>query len=106
MDTIRIIAYLTETAMTGVLVSPTVDFASTRCLLRDLFVMEAAILPDPANRLVHVRVHGVSRPAANRALAQLFAQLNEARAHYPGIDMGLAYELQACKAGKASEVSD
>ena len=106
MDTIRMIAYRAETAMAGVLVSPTVDFASARCLLQDLFVMEADILPDPEKGLVHVCVHGASRPATNRSLAQLFAQLNKARVEYPGTDMGLVYELRACEARKPSEVSD
>lgn len=105
MDTIRMIAYRAETAMASVLVSSVVDFASARRLLQDLFVMEADILPDPANRLVNVCVHGASRPAANRALEQLFSQINDAQVQYPGTDMRLVYVLQALKAGKASEVS-
>jgi len=105
MDTIRMIAYRAETAMARHLVGPTVDFAAARCLLQDLFVMEADIVPAPANKLIHVRVHGASRPAANRALVQLFAELNEAQIQYPGTDMRLVYELPASEAGKASEVS-
>ncbi len=106
MDTIRMIAYRAETAMAGVLVSPTLDLASARSLLQDLFVMEADVLPDQANRLVRVLVHGTSRPVVNRALEQLFAQLNEAQTHYPGTDMRLVYELRAGTAGKASAVSN
>jgi hypothetical protein len=105
MDTVRMIAYRAETAMAGLLVGPTVDFAAARCLLQDLFVMEADILPDPENMLLHVHVHGASRPAANRALAQLFSQLNEAQVHYPGTEMRLVYELPANEAGKALLVS-
>jgi hypothetical protein len=105
MDTVRMIAYRAETAMAGLLVGPTVDFAAARSLLQDLFVTEADILPDPANKLLHVRVHGASRPAANRSLAQLFAQLNEAQVQYPGTDMRLVYELRASEVGKTPEVS-
>lgn len=105
MDTIRMIAYRAETAMAGVLVGPTVDFAAARSLLQDLFVMEADILPDPENKLLHVRIHGASRPAANRALGQLLSQLNAAQLQYPGTDMRLVYELPAGQAGKAAEVS-
>jgi hypothetical protein len=105
MDTVRMIAYRAETAMAGLLVGPTVDFAAARCLLQDLFVMEADILPDPENMLLHVHVHGASRPAANSALAQLFSQLNEAQVHYPGTDMRLVYELPANEAGNALPVS-
>jgi hypothetical protein len=105
MDTIRMIAYRAETAMAGVLVGPTVDFAAARSLLQDLFVMEADILPDPENKLLHVRIHRASRPAANRALGQLLSQLNEAQLQFPGTDMRLVYELRAGQAGKATEVS-
>ena len=77
--------------------------AAPRCLLQDLFVMEADILPDPQNKLIHV--HGASRPAANRALAQLFSQLNEAHVQYPGTDLRLVYELRAGEVWKAPEVS-
>jgi hypothetical protein len=105
MDTVRMIAYRAETAMAGLLVGPTVDFAAARCLLQDLFVMAADILPDPENMLLHVHVHGASTPATNRALAQLFSQLNEAQVHYPGTEMRLVYGLPANEAGKALPVS-
>jgi hypothetical protein len=105
MDTIRMIAYRAETAMAGLLVGPTVDFAAARGLLQDLFVTEADIVPDSENKLLHVCVHGASRPAANRVLAQLFAQLNKAQVQYPGTDMRLVYELRAGEVGKAPEVS-
>jgi len=92
MDTIRMIAYRAETAMASLLVDSTKDFAAARCLLQDLFVTEADILPDPANKLLHVHVHGASRPAANRSLGKLFEKLNESRTLYPGTDMRIVYE--------------
>jgi transposase len=105
MDTIRMIAYRAETSMASLLVGPTVDFAAARRLLQDLFVTEADILPDPTNKLLHVRIHGASRPAANRSLGQLFWQLNEAQVQYPGTDMRLVYELRGSEAGNALKVS-
>jgi hypothetical protein len=105
MDTIRMIAYRAETAMAGVLVGPTVDFAAARSLLQNLFVTEADILPDPENKLLHVRIHGASRPAANRELGQLLSEFNEAQLPHPGTDMRLVYELRAGEAGKVAEVS-
>jgi transposase len=95
MDTIRMIAYRAETAMTRVLVSPTVDAAAARRVVQNLFATEADILPDPDNNLLRVRIHGASRPAANRSLEQLFAHLNEADVLYPGTDMRLSFELRA-----------
>jgi hypothetical protein len=93
MDTIRMIAYRAETAMVGLITSPTVDSSDARCLLQNLFVTEADILPDPENEQLNIRVHSASRPAANQALAQLFVHLNKAKVKYPGTQMRLVYEL-------------
>jgi predicted nuclease with TOPRIM domain len=104
MDTVRMIAYRAETAMAASLVSPTVDLAAARCLLQDLFVTEADILPDPENKLLRVRIHSASRPAANRSLEHLIAHLNEAQVPYPGTDMSLVYELRGTEAREAAKV--
>jgi hypothetical protein len=93
MDTIRMIAYRAETAMVGLITGSTVDSSDARRLLQDLFVTEADILPDPENEQLNIRVHSASRPAANRALAQLFEHLNNAEVKYPGTEMRMVYEL-------------
>ncbi len=93
MDTIRMIAYRAETAMARELRSATVDTPQARRLLQDLYVTEADILPEPEEGILRVRVHNTSRPAANRALAQLMEQLNETEFTYPGTDLRLVYEL-------------
>ncbi len=93
MDAIRMIAYRAETTMSTLLTGPTVDTAKARQLLIDLFTTEADILPDKNNNLLLVRVHGASRPAANRSLKKLFAQLNESEIFYPGTDRRIKYEL-------------
>jgi len=93
MDTIGMIVYRTETAMAGNLISPTVDLPAARRLLQDLYVTEADILPEPDNSLLRVRVHGASRPAANRAMEKLFDTLNKAQVCYPGTTLRLRYEL-------------
>ena len=93
MDTIRMIVYRAETAMVGLITGPTVDSSDARRLLQDLFVTEADIRPDPENEQLNIRVHSASRPAANRALAQLFEHLNKAEVKYPGTEMRMVYEL-------------
>ena len=93
MDTIRMIAYRAETAMVGLITGPTVDSSDARCLLQDLFVTEADILPDLENEQLNIRVHSASRPAANRALAQLFEHLTSAQVKYPGTELRMAFEI-------------
>ena len=105
MDTVRMIAYRGETAMSSLLVSSTVDFTAARSLLQDLFVSEADILPDSEKKLLLVRVHSAPRPAANRSLEQLFAKLNEAQVQYPGTDLRLVYELRGSKVEEMPKAS-
>jgi len=93
MDTIRMIAYRAETAMVGLITGPTVDSSDARRLLQDLFLTEADILPALENEQLKIRVHSASRPAANRALTQLFDHLNSAQVKYPGTQLRMTFEL-------------
>lgn len=93
LDTVKMISYRSETSMTGLLTGPTVDIPAARRLLQDLFVTEADILPDAENKILLIKVHYASRPAANRSLQSLFEKLNEAEIIYPGTDMRLIYQL-------------
>ena len=95
LDTVKMICYRAETAMAGMLLGPTVDTPAARRLLQDLFVTEADILPETENKLLRVKVHAASRPAANKLLRELFEKLNESEIIYPGTDMQLIYEIAA-----------
>ncbi len=99
MDTIKMIAYRAETSMAGILKNSTVDMAAARRLLQDLYVTEADILPDSKRKILTVRVHNASRPAANMALKQLFEELNLARVYYPGTEMQMKYVLATSSEG-------
>ncbi|MFN2358811.1 MAG: putative transposase [Desulfotignum sp.] len=93
MDNVKMISYRAETAMANILKTPRVDMPAARRLLQDLYVTEADILPKPKEKLLIVRVHKASRPAANLALDQLFKELNSAKICYPGTDMRMNYVL-------------
>jgi hypothetical protein len=92
LDTVKMIAYRAETAMATMLKGPTVDTPAARRLLQDLFMTEADIFPDVDNKILRIRVHSASRPAANRSLQGLFDQLNDSEMIYPGTGMRLVYE--------------
>ncbi len=93
MDTVKMIAYRAETSMAGILKNPTIDMAAARRLLQDLYVTEANIMPNSKDRILTVRVHNASRPAANAALKLLFKELNSAKIYYPGTEMQMKYVL-------------
>ncbi len=93
VDTVNMIAYRAETAMTALLTSSTIDMPMARQLLQTLFVTEADILPDKAKKQLRIRVHSTSRPASNKVIETLFKQLNQTELSYPGTNMRLFYEL-------------
>lgn len=93
LDTVKMIAYRAETAMASLLTGPSLDTPMARRLLQDLFKTEADIFPDEEKKLLRIRIHSASRPAANKSLQSLFNQLNESEIIYPGTDMRIIYEL-------------
>ena len=96
MDTVGMIAYRAETAMTALIIDETIDMPAARTLMQDLYTIEADILPDKENNQLRIRVHGASRPAANKALNKLFKKLNETQTNFPGTTLCLAYKITDC----------
>ncbi len=108
MDTVKMIAYRTETSMANLLKDETTDMAAARRLLQDLYVAEADILPEPENDRLLVRIHNASRPAANKKIKRLLDYLNNTEMKYPGTKLRLHYELSSaeiCEAKSDDEVS-
>ena len=69
--------------MVGLITGPAVDSSDARRLLQSFFVTEADILPDPENEPLNIHIHSASRPTANRALVQLFENLNNTKENIP-----------------------
>lgn len=99
LDTIKMIAYRAETAMTPILRknNPAIDLPAARRILQDLFVTEADLIPDQQNKLLTVQIHRSARPVTDRALTSLFEQLNATETCFPGSDMILRYEFVAAQ---------
>jgi len=93
MDTVRMIAYRSETAMAGLLIDSIVKMPNARRLLQTLFVTDADILPDFQKNLLRVRVHNASTQADNCSIKVLLDELNKAEVEYPGTNLRLVYGL-------------
>ena len=106
MDTVRMIAYRTETAMTTIVIGPTVNLPEARKLLQNLYVTEVDILPEPEKKILRIRVHSASWPGANKSIEKLIRYLNETEVKYPGTDMIIVYELRAMSEKIPEKVSD
>ena len=98
LDTVKMIAYRAETAMTQIVREEMAREDDARALLRDLFRSEADILPDLENNVLKVRVHAMANPRSNRAIEHLIAHLNDTEMAYPGTKLQLKFIFAALTA--------
>lgn len=94
-DTVKMLAYRAETALTAIVREELAREDDGRALLRDLFRSEADLLPDTTRGVLEVRVHAMANPRSNRAIVHLLAQLNDASINYPGTNLKLIYAMAA-----------
>jgi chromosome segregation ATPase len=95
VDTVKMIAYRAETAMTNIVREAMARDDDARALLRDLYRSEADILPDTERGLLTVRVHATANPRSNRAIQHLLTHLNDADLAYPGTNLRLRFTSAA-----------
>jgi hypothetical protein len=93
VDTVKMIAYRTETALASIVREKLVRTDDARSLLRDLFRSEADLVPDLEQQVLRVHVHPMSNPRSNRAIAHLLEHLNAAEFTYPGTSLRLVYSI-------------
>ena len=63
-----------------------------RALVREMLLSSADNVPQAKEQRLLVRVHALSSPRHNHALAKLCETLNSLEIRYPGTDFTLAYE--------------
>jgi hypothetical protein len=95
MDTVKLIAYRSETSMVSIVREELARTDEARALIRDLCQSEADLLPDIEGGVLHVRVHHMANARSNRAIEHLLTQLNESELNYPGTNLRLVYSLNA-----------
>ena len=93
-DTIKMLAYRTETALVGLLNDDVYarTEAEGRALVREILRAPADILPDERAGVLRVRIHGLANPRSNAAVRHLCEVLTEAGIRYPGTRLRLRYE--------------
>jgi len=92
-DAIKMIAYRAETAMVRSL-GP--HFTRTeeegRALIREMLLSNADVVPQPEQQRLLVRVHSLSNPRSNAALADVCQTLNALEVVYPGTNLTMVYQ--------------
>lgn len=92
-DTVKLIAYRAETALTNIVRETLARQDDARSLLRDLFRSEADLSVDTQAGVLTIGVHPMANPRSNRAIEHLLAELNVAEMMYPGTTLKLVYTL-------------
>ena len=93
IDTIKMIAYRAETAMVTILRESLARTDDARSLLRDIFTLEADIIPDEKDQTLTIRLHHLTNKLSDKAALHLADYLNKTDTIYPGTNMRLVYEL-------------
>ena len=94
-DTVKLVAYRAETALTMIVREEMSHADEARSLLRELFRSDADIYPDEAAGVLKVRLHTLANPRSNRAIQHLLDHLNASEFVYPGTTLRLTYTLTA-----------
>jgi len=92
-DTVKLVAYRAETAMSDLLREELRREDDSRSLLRDLFRSDADIIPDGGGHVLQIRLHTLANPRSNRAVQHLLDHLNATETTYPGNEFRLHYSL-------------
>jgi hypothetical protein len=93
IDTIKMIAYRAETAMTNVLRDVMRRQDDARSLLRALYSNEADLLPDHEAGTLTVRLHHLANRSSDDAIRYLCQELNATETTFPETSLRLHYEL-------------
>jgi transposase len=92
-DTVKLVAYRAETAMSRLLREELRREDDSRSLLRDLFRSDADVIPNCEEQVLEVRLHTLANPRSNRAVQHLLDHLNATESTYPGTEFRLRYSL-------------
>lgn len=93
MDTIKMIAYRAETAISNTLRQSLSHSQESRTLARELFHTPANIRPDFENQELHIVLHRLSTKRSEKAVQHLLDSLNATEFTYPGTQLKLKYKF-------------
>lgn len=92
-DTIKMVAYRAETALTRLLMP---HYARTqeegRAVVCEILQTRADVLPDPKTNTLFIRLHPLANARSNQAMQALCNELNKTKTLYPGTGWLLRYQ--------------
>ncbi len=95
IDTIKMIAYRSETVMASIVKEciPASKHGIARVLLTEIYTTEGDILVNEENKTLTVRLHHLANKSSDEVVRYLCKELNETETVYPGTEYRMIYEL-------------
>lgn len=93
LDTIKMVAYRAETAMTNILREKMSRDEDARSLLRSIYTTEADLIPDNEKGTLTVRLHHLANRSSDSAVRHLCSELNDTETIFPDSNLLMIYEL-------------
>ena len=93
VDTIKMIAYRTETSLASLLREHLSRSDDARALVRQIFDTEVDLLPDLTTNTLTVRLHHLTQAAHDQAIEHLLAELNATHTVFPGTHLTLIFKM-------------
>ncbi len=93
IDTIKIICYRAETAMTLAIKEKMSQKDQARSLLQAIYKNEADLEPNYNEKTLIVRLHNLANQASSESIRHFLDELNATETIFPGTDLRLIYEL-------------
>ena len=93
IDTIKMIAYRSETALVNILREFIVKKDEARALIRQLFTTDADIIVNKENLTLNVNIHNMTNPRDNENIQKICNVLNESETKYPGTNLKMIFNL-------------
>ena len=93
MDTIKIIAYRSETAMYNIIKKQMGHPDEARQLIRQIYLSDADIKPDYKNKKLIVSLHKLNHWRDDKVIETLCNELNETETNFPGTDLVINYKM-------------
>lgn len=93
VDTLKLICYRAETALVEILREKLSRADDARTLIRQVFQSAADLRPDPANKVLTVRIHPLATAGHSEVLNHLCEELTDTQTEFPGTDLRLKFEI-------------
>ena len=92
-DTIKMIAYRSETALANILRGFIPKKDEARAIVRQILMTDADIEHDEEIGVLRVKIHNMTNPRNNRYVGELCKVLNDSQSIFPGTKLRLNYNL-------------